>query len=59
VEFKNYLKSLVANSLEQLRETIRELYVNQDDEKSVNQQMIDNNYEYHGGTKKSLRLFLF
>ena len=31
-----------------------ELFVNQEDEISVNQQMIDNNYGYvyHGGTKK-------
>ena len=65
VESKNFLKSLVANSPEQLvfikcggfdkyGRLLGELYVNQDDEKSVNQQMIDNNYgyEYHGGTKK-------
>ena len=65
LEAKNFLKSLVANSNEQLvylkcggfdkyGRLLGELYVNLDDEKSVNQQMIDNNYGYvyHGGTKK-------
>ena len=65
LEAKNFLKSLVANSSEQLvylkcggfdkyGRLLGELYVNLDDEKSVNQQMIDNNYGYvyHGGTKK-------
>ena len=65
LESKNFLKSLVANSPEQLvylkcggfdkyGRLLGELYVNLDDEKSVNQQMIDNNYGYvyHGGTKK-------
>lgn len=65
LESKNFLKSLVANSPEQLvylkcggfdkyGRLLGELYINQDDEKSVNQQMIDNNYGYvyHGGTKK-------
>ena len=64
LESKNFLKSLVANSPEQLvylkcggfdkyGRLLGELYVNLD-EKSVNQQMIDNNYGYvyHGGTKK-------
>ena len=65
VESKEYLRSLVANSEEQLvyvkcggfdkyGRLLGELYVNLEDEKSVNQQMIDNGhgYEYHGGTKK-------
>nr|QDY52382.1 staphylococcal nuclease homologue [Mimiviridae sp. ChoanoV1] len=65
LESKNFLKSLVANSPEQLvylkcggfdkyGRLLGELYVNLDDEKSANQQMIDNNYGYvyHGGTKK-------
>ena len=65
VESKEYLRSLVANSAEQLvyvkcggfdkyGRLLGELYVNLEDEKSVNQQMIDNGhgYEYHGGTKK-------
>ena len=65
IESKNFLKSLVANSPEQLvyvkcggfdkyGRLLGELYVNLEDEKSVNQQMIDNGhgYEYHGGTKK-------
>ena len=67
LESKNYLKSLVCNSNEKLvylkcggfdkyGRLLGELYVNLEDEKSVNQQMIDNGhgYEYHGGTKKSL-----
>ena len=65
VESKEFLRSLVANSAEQLvyvkcggfdkyGRLLGELYVNLEDEKSVNQQMIDNGhgYEYHGGTKK-------
>ena len=64
VESKEFLRSLVANSPEQLvyvkcrfdkyGRLLGELYVNLEDEKSVNQQMIDNGhgYEYHGGTKK-------
>ena len=65
VESKEYLRSLVANSAEQLvyvkcggfdkyGRLLGELYVNLEDEKSVNQLMIDNGhgYEYHGGTKK-------
>ncbi len=65
VESKEYLRSLVANSPEQLvyvkcggfdkyGRLLGELYVNLEDEKSVNQQMIDNGYGYvyHGGTKK-------
>ena len=65
VESKEFLRSLVANSPEQLvyvkcggfdkyGRLLGELYVNLEDEKSVNQQMIDNGhgYEYYGGTKK-------
>ncbi len=65
IESKNFLKSLVANSPEQLvyvkcggfdkyGRLLGELYVTLEDEKSVNQQMIDNGhgYVYHGGTKK-------
>ena len=65
VESKNFLKSLIANSPDQLvylkcggfdkyGRLLGELFINREDEISVNQQMIDNNYGYvyHGGTKK-------
>ena len=65
IESKNFLKSLIANSPDQLvylkcggfdkyGRLLGELFVNHEDEISVNQQMIDNNYGYvyHGGTKK-------
>lgn len=64
-ESKNYLKSLIANSPDQLvylkcgtfdkyGRLLGEMYVNADDTQSVNQLMVANGYgyEYHGGTKK-------
>ena len=65
LESKNYLKSLIANSPEQLvylkcgefdkyGRLLGEIYVNADDTQSVNQLMVANGYgyEYHGGTKQ-------
>ena len=65
-ESKAYLKSLICNNEEQLvylkcgefdkyGRLLGTIYVNQNDEKSVNEIMIQNGYayEYHGGTKKS------
>ena len=62
---RNYLRILIQKNPEQLvyikcgefdkyGRLLGELRVNLEDEKSVNQQMIDNGYgyEYHGGTKK-------
>ena len=64
-ESKEYLKSLISNSDEQLvylkcggfdkyGRLLGEIYVNQDDTESVNNIMIKDGYayEYHGGTKK-------
>ena len=64
-EAKAYLKSLICNSDEQLvylkcgefdkyGRLLGEIYVNQNDQESVNQLMIKDGYayEYHGGTKK-------
>ncbi len=64
-EAKVYLKSLICNSDEQLvylkcgefdkyGRLLGEIYVNQNDQESVNQLMIKDGYayEYHGGTKK-------
>ena len=65
IESKNFLKSLIGNSPEQLvylkcggfdkyGRLLGDIFINKDDVISVNQQMIDNNYGYvyHGGTKK-------
>jgi endonuclease YncB( thermonuclease family) len=42
------------NKFDKYGRLLAELYINQNDEKSVNQLMIDNNhgYAYHGGTKR-------
>lgn len=65
IESKNYLKSLIYNSPEQLvylkcggfdkyGRLLGDIFINKYDEITVNQQMIDKNYgyAYHGGTKK-------
>ena len=64
-ESKNYLKSIISNSEDQLvylkcgtfdkyGRLLGDMFINRDDTNSVNQLMIDKGYgyEYHGGTKK-------
>jgi len=64
-ESKNFLKSLIAHTPEQLvylkcgsfdkyGRLLGEIYLNSEDTESVNQMMVSNGYgyEYHGGTKK-------
>ena len=64
IESRNFLKSLIMNDnqlvylhcgeFDKYGRLLGEIYVNKDDEESVNTMMIKNNhgYEYHGGTKK-------
>ena len=64
-ESKNYLKSLISNTPEQLvylkcgnfdkyGRLLGEIFIEKNDTTSVNQMMVSNGYgyEYHGGTKK-------
>jgi endonuclease YncB( thermonuclease family) len=64
IEAKNYLKSLIMNEnqlvylkcsgFDKYGRLLGDMYINKDDDVSVNQTMIDNNYayKYDGGTKK-------
>ena len=64
IESRDYLKSLIMNEnqlvyihcgeFDKYGRLLGEIYVNKDDEKSVNQLMVENNYGYvyHGGTKQ-------
>ena len=51
---KNQLVYIKCGGFDKYGRLLGELFVNHEDEISVNQQMIDNNYGYvyHGGTKK-------
>ena len=65
IESRDYLKSLIMNEnqlvylhcgeFDKYGRLLGEIYVNKDDEKSVNQLMVENKYGYvyHGGTKQS------